>query len=136
MHKSNTILAVDVARINISRFFFVPFNLISSDAISANLTNTVPPTGAKEPYSTYFLAILTVVDLNRYVVIESMVKFLVKEFEIVSFRGTMFILLDQCLYLIVGQISFIIMESWNEAPWNIIVVHNLKELIVVMFPET
>lgn len=83
MHESNTVLAVDVIRFNISRFLFVPFDLISSDTVSTNLSNTIPPTRSKEPNSTYLLTILTVVDLDRYVVIESLAKFLVEKFEIV-----------------------------------------------------
>jgi hypothetical protein len=64
VHKGDSILAEFVIIVHLARFVFKPFDLISSDAIAANLFETVPATGPKEP-NVSNNSVIVVVSFNR-----------------------------------------------------------------------
>lgn len=85
VHKCNTIFTEFVVERDMLRRTLVPFNLITANAVSADLTDALPSASSEEPNSTDFL--IEILCLNWHVEVKPVRDFIAEVLELVIDLG-------------------------------------------------
>jgi hypothetical protein len=134
VHKSDSILPVDVCGRVLATFMFVPFDLVAANAVLSRAAETGGATSAEEPGASHD-HIRVGVALNGDRVGELVVQVDSEVFPVVVPGDGKLVHIFELHHLILVGVSLKVVVSRDKGPWDLQLVNHEHEHRVVVAPE-